>query len=113
MILVEYEIAQADVQEFLDVMALRRRIRIRDGARQWALLRDLENPALWKEVYHVPTWVEYVRHQQRRTQADVAVNDRLFALNRGGQKPTVRRMIERDTVPLRDDMPIKSDPQLP
>ncbi len=113
MILIEYEIAQTDVQAFLDVMSLRRRIRIRDGAQHWVLLRDLENPDLWKEAYHVPTWVEYVRHNQRRTQEDAEISARLLALNKGGKRPGVRRMIERDTVPLRDDMVVKSYPELP
>lgn len=113
MILIEYEIARADVQAFLDAMSQRRRVRIRDGAQHWVLLRDLENPDLWKEAYHVPTWVEYVRHNQRRTQADAEINARLLALNKGGKKPGVRRMIERDTVPLRDDMAIKTYPELP
>src|SRR5690606_22968847 len=44
MIMLTYEIAQEDVNRFLEVMRRRRRIRIRDGARQWTLLRDLENP---------------------------------------------------------------------
>lgn len=111
MIMVDYEIAQQDVQAFLAAMVDRRRIRIRDGARQWALLRDLENPNVWTESYHVPTWVEYVRHNQRRTQADAEVSDRLRALHRGGKPPRVHRMIERQTVPIRDDMPIK-EPQV-
>src|SRR3546814_7001805 len=55
MIMVDYEIAQHDVNVFLSLMAQRRRIRLRDGARQWSLLRDLENPRLWTDGYHVPT----------------------------------------------------------
>src|SRR3546814_18615647 len=88
-------------------MAQRRRIRLRDGARQWSLLRDLENPRIWTEGYHVPTWVEYVRHHQRRTQADADVFEQLQALHRGESPPRVRRMIERQTVPIRDDIPLK------
>lgn len=107
MIMVDYKIAQEDVPEFLAVMTLRRRIRIRDGARQWALLRDLENPETWTESYHVPTWVEYVRHNQRRTQADAEVSQRLFALHQGDNPPQIHRMIERQTVPVHDDMPLK------
>lgn len=112
MVMVDYEIAQKDVQAFLAVMADRRRIRIRDGARQWALLRDLENPSIWSETYHVPTWVEYVRHNQRRTQADAEVSDRLRALHRGQEAPRVHRMIERQTVPISDDMPIKEQVEM-
>jgi MFS family permease len=113
MVMVDYQIAQDDVPAFLEAMAERRRIRIRDGARQWALLRDLENPDIWTETYHVPTWVEYVRHNQRRTQADAEITEKLWALHRGKGRPRVHRMIERQTVPLRDDMPIKDNPDVP
>ncbi len=110
MVMVDYEIAQEDVPLFLSIMTERRRIRIRDGARQWALLRDLENPDFWTEAYHVPTWVEYIRHNQRRTQADAEVWDKLSTLHRGKERPRVHRMIERQTVPVHDDMPLKPDP---
>ncbi len=105
MIMVDYEIAQEDVQEFLATMSLRRRIRIRDGAQQWALLRDLENPDIWTESYHVPTWVEYIRHNERRTNADAEVSDHLMALHKGAKPLRVHRMIERQTVTPHDDMP--------
>ncbi len=107
MIMVDYQIAQEDVPAFLAAMTDRRRIRLRDGAQQWALLRDLETPDIWTETYHVPTWVEYIRHNQRRTQADAEVTERLLALHRGSEKPRVHRMIERQTVPRQDDMPLK------
>lgn len=107
LVMIDYQIAQRDVEQFLAVMRLRRRIRIRDGARQWALLRDLEMPELWTESYHVPTWVDYVRHQERRTKADAEVTERLLVLHRGTAPPRVHRMIERQTVPVQDDMPLK------
>jgi len=112
MIMIDYMIAQDDVPAFLAAMAARRRIRIRDGARQWGLLRDLENPETWTESYHVPTWVEYLRHNQRRTQADAEVTETLTKLHRGPERPRVHRMIERQTVPLGDDMPLKGEPQI-
>jgi MFS family permease len=104
MVMVDYEIAQDDVPEFLAAMSQRRRVRIRDGAQQWALLRDLHQPDHWSESYHVPTWGEYVRHNERRTNADAELSNRLRLLHRGSGSPTVHRMIERQTVPLRDDM---------
>lgn len=113
MIMIDYTIAQDDVPAFLAAMSARRRIRIRDGAGQWALLRDLENPETWTESYHVPTWVEYLRHNQRRTQADAEVTETLNRLHKGPERPRVHRMIERQTVPLGDDMPLKGDPQIP
>jgi len=110
MIMVDYVIAQSDVTAFLAAMNTRRRIRLRDGAQQWALLRDLENPDIWTETYHVPTWVEYVRHHERRTQADAASYERLLELHRGPDLPRVHRMIERQAISLHDDMPLKDKP---
>lgn len=49
MVIVDFTIDEADVPRFLDLMADRRRIRIRDGAGQWTLLRDMENPHMWSE----------------------------------------------------------------
>ena len=34
-------------------------------------------PELWLESYQTPTWIEYVRHHQRRTRADAEVFDRI------------------------------------
>ncbi len=108
MVMVDYEIARSDTQEFLTAMSQRRRVRIRDGAQQWALLRDLHHPDHWSETYHVPTWGEYIRHNERRTNADAALADLLRGLHRGDGPPEVHRMIERQTVPLRDDMRLKA-----
>jgi len=96
-ITIEYRIDDPDIPAFLTEMAERRRIRIRDGARHWTLLRDLEDEALWLERYHVATWVDYVRHNQRRTHADAANTERLLALHKGPRPLNVRRMIERQT----------------
>lgn len=104
-VMVDYEIAQDDVPEFLRLMQERRRIRIRDGARRWSLLRDLERPELWSEKYYVPTWVDYARHLARRTRADDATHQAIRALHRGAEPPKVTRKIERQTVPRHDDAP--------
>jgi MFS family permease len=103
-ILIDYEIDDSDLPEFMALMTERRRIRIRDGARNWNLMRDLENPDIWTESYHVPTWVEYVRHNHRRTQADAEAWDKLLTLHRGDKRPRVHRMIERQTIPPTDDI---------
>ena len=69
-ITIEYVIRQDDIVEFLAAMAERRRIRRRDGARNWRLLRDLADPQLWIERYETPTWLDYVRHNSRMTHHD-------------------------------------------
>lgn len=110
MIMIDYEITEADLPEFLDTMTLRRRIRLRDGARQWVLLRDLEKPHCWTESYHMPTWVDYLRHNHRRTKADAEVNERLSKLNKAPEGIRVHRMIERQTVPQANEMHLKHSP---
>lgn len=96
-ITIEYEIREQDVLEFLAAMAERRRIRRRDGAMNWMLLRDLGNPRVWIERYTTPTWLEYIRHNTRITQDDAAIPQRLRELHHGPGHPVVRRMIERQT----------------
>jgi MFS family permease len=95
-ITIEYRIAAADLPRFFAVMDERKRIRRRDGARHWTLLRDLMEPELWIERYHVATWLDYVRHNQRRTHADTENSREILALHRGGD-PIVHRRIERQT----------------
>ena len=102
---IEYVIREADVLEFLGAMAERRRIRRRDGARNWRVLRDLADPEVWIERYESPTWLDYIRHNSRLTHDDAAVPEHLRALHRGSGPPRVRRMIERQpsalhTVPV-------------
>ena len=101
-----YRIAPENIVEFLNVMDERQRIRRRDGARHWTLLRDLGDPELWMERYHVPTWLDYVRHNQRRTYSDAANSERILALHKGPEAPEIRRMIERRT----GSLPILREP---
>jgi len=105
-ITVEYTIRQEDVLEFLSAMAERRRIRRRDGALGWTLLRDLADPETWIERYETPTWLDYIRLNNRLTQDDAVIPVRLRALHRGPDAPRVRRMIERQT----GSLPTKGEP---
>ncbi len=108
MITVDYDIGESDIPAFLEAMILRRRISKRDGARRWSLLRDLEQPNIWTEKFYVATWVEYIRHNERRTKSDSEVSDTLNILHQGAEPPRVRRMIERQTVPKQADPYIKN-----
>jgi len=100
---VDWRIAEQNVPSFLDAMAERRRIRRRDGARNWVLLRDLSEPDLWVERYHTPTWHDYIRLNTRVTRDDAETLDRLRELHQGEWPPFVRRMIEREARSIRDD----------
>jgi MFS family permease len=96
-ITIEYVIAQDDQAKFLAAMSERRRIRRRDGALNWRLLRDLADPQVWIERYETPTWLDYVRLNNRMTRHYAVIPESLRALHRGPGTPRVRRMIERPT----------------
>lgn len=100
---IQYHINEARLPEFLTLMVERRRVRRRDGARHWSLLRDLQEPEIWIERYDTPTWTENVRHNERLTKADADVADRLRALNTHDERPRVHRMIVRDLDAVLDD----------
>jgi len=93
----EYRIREEDVIEFLAAMSERRRIRRRDGAQSWGLLRDLGDPEIWIERYKAPTWLDLIRYNSRLTREDADIPNRLRALHRGPDGPVVRRMLERQT----------------
>ncbi len=94
---IEYRIPAGSIVPFLAAMSERRRIRRRDGAHGWQLLRDLGESDLWVERYHVSTWLDYVRHNQRRTVADIANSDAIHALHDRPEPPVVHRRLERQT----------------
>lgn len=113
MIMIDWRISPENTDAFLKEMHERRRVRLRDGAQGWSLMRDLEEPDVWVEAYHVPTWTEYLRHNQRRTRVDAENYDRLLKLHHGPERPQVHRMIERRAVMDHHDMPIIEAPKTP
>ena len=100
---IEYRIGEPQLAEFLRLMVERRRIRRRDGARHWSLLRDLERPEMWIERYDTATWTETVRHNERATRADAEIGERLRALGSGDHAPRVHRLLARDLDAVLDD----------
>lgn len=96
-ITIEYRIKNNNLPDFLSTMSERQRVRQRDGARHWTLMRDLSDPEIWTEFYQTATWVEYLRHNQRLTRADAEIGERLRALHAGPDLPLVRRRLIRQT----------------
>lgn len=88
---IEYRIDEENVTAFLAAMAERQRVRRRDGARDWALWQDVEIRQRWVESYRVPTWADYLRHNSRRTMADLEIWEALSQLNAEPRGTVVRR----------------------
>ncbi|MCC6007804.1 MAG: MFS transporter [Rhodobacteraceae bacterium] len=79
-----YRIAPSDTGRFLALMDERRRQRLRDGARHWRLLRDLNEPCLWRERFESRNGADALRHRNRRSAASIALRDQLRALHQDG-----------------------------
>ena len=96
-IMIEYTIREEDTAPFLEAMAERRRIRRRNGARNWTLARDLENPRVLDGDLPPSDLGGVSPAQPGTTYADQVVADRIRALHSGTEPPRVHRMIERPT----------------
>jgi hypothetical protein len=71
------------------------RTRMRNGAFNWSISRDIADRGLWTERYQFPTWGDYLRMRDRFTQADLAVQSEVEAFLRAGTAKHVRRRLER------------------
>ncbi len=87
----EFRIAKDDTVVFLSLMAERKRIRYRNGARGWELVRDISDPELWVERYRVLSWSEYLRHRERLLMHEAEVFKRIRELHKGTEPPLIRR----------------------
>jgi len=76
---IEYRVRANRARAFYTAMLDMEPIRHRTGAYAWSLSRDVGDPELWIERYHIPTWHDYLRQRSRLTAADVALWDRALA----------------------------------
>ena len=86
-------------------------IRQRNGAYGWSIARDIARPDVWKERFHCPTWLDYLRQRSRATQAEREVIGRADAFHEGDEPPQIRRMLERPfgSVRWREDVRDEAD----
>ncbi len=57
---IDYRIDSAQARQFYDLMLKVQRARLRNGAYEWSISRDIANPDLCTERYHCPTWGDYL-----------------------------------------------------
>ena len=90
---IEYQIPRQKWEAFLAAMEIRARIRKRDGAKNWALWQDVSDRTRWIESYRVVDWAEYLRHNNRRTEADRENYDALHTLNASPDGSRIKRYL--------------------
>ena len=94
---IEYLIDPARKAEFLAVMEDSRRSRLRQGALDWQLLHDLQEPGRYVEQITDESWTEHLRRLARTMAADIQLRDRRLAFHVGEEPPKVTRyVIEAD-----------------
>ena len=91
--LVEYRIDPNTAEEFLQTMKELRRIRQRDGAIRWNLLRDTADPQRYIESFVTESWADHLRQHERVTAEDREIEQRAEAFHLGPQPPKTTHLI--------------------
>jgi hypothetical protein len=92
-ITIEYHIDPARSDAFRAVMEETRRVRLSQGAIEWALLHDTAQPDRFVEQIVDESWTEHLRRFGRATAADIALRERRLAFHLGEGPPSVTRYI--------------------
>ena len=94
---IDYVIKPENERTFLAIMAERRKVHLRNGARGWGLARDIVTSQNWTERYYTSTFIETQRMHGRRTVAEAELSQRLRALHSGEGPPRARYSLDRQT----------------
>jgi hypothetical protein len=92
---IDYRVDPAEARRFYEVMLKMQRARLRNGAFDWSIARDIGDPALWTERFHSPTWGDYLRQRSRSTHSDRELQEQADAFHTPGTGSRVRRRLER------------------
>lgn len=106
---IEYRVARHSAQDFHNLMQQVQQARRRNGAYGWSIARDIADPELWTERFHCPTWLDYLRHRNRPTQSERALDRQAVAFHIGPGPVRVRRMLERPSGSMRSKDDMRSD----
>ena len=90
---IDYLIDPLRSHDFHAVMQESRRSRLRQGALEWALLRDIGTPWRYVEQIIDESWTEHLRRFDRVTASDVALRERKLAFHIGDAPPQVHRCV--------------------
>ena len=93
MVTIEYEIDPREEAPFLTAIHEMSGERYRDGAYQWGVYQDAENPARWTEWFLISSWAEHLRQHERTTVHDKDIQEALKAFHIGPESPRVRHLL--------------------
>ena len=94
---IEFQIDPTHSHEFESAMNKVRSIRLRDGAINWELFHDIENPNRYVEMFTSESWTEHLRQHERITKADLAIEQHAISFHTGKDPPHVSHLISENT----------------
>ena len=93
LISIEYNIDPNQAPAFIDAIERLACQRRRDGAIEWGVFQDSEQPELWIESFTASSWVEHLRQHRRITKQDEQLQALVNSFHRGTQPPKVRHLL--------------------
>jgi MFS family permease len=96
---IEYLIDPARSEDFRTLMQESRRSRLRQGALEWVLLRDISQPGRYLEQIVDESWTEHLRRFDRVTASDVSLRERKLAFHLPEAMPVVTRCVVEGPAP--------------
>jgi MFS family permease len=92
---IDYFVDPEEARSFYDAMLKLQGARLRNGAFDWSIARDIAVPSLWTERFLCPTWGDYLRQRSRFTQSDRELQAIADSFSAPGHDRRIRRRLER------------------
>jgi len=92
----EFQIDPTRSEEFESAMNDVRSMILRDGAINWDLFHDIENPSRYVMMFTSESWTEHLRQHERMTKADIATEQRAISFHIGKDSPRISHFISED-----------------
>ena len=93
----EFEIDPTRSHEFESAMNDLRSLLLRDGAINWELFHDVENPSRYVMMFTSESWTEHLRQHERTTKADLAIEEHARSFHMGKDPPRISHFISENT----------------
>jgi MFS family permease/quinol monooxygenase YgiN len=93
---VEYRIDPKTAAQFLEAMKEMKRLRQRDGAIRWNLLRDSADPQRYVEIFVTESWADHLRQHERVTAESREAEQRAGGFHLGPEPPRITHLIAEE-----------------
>jgi MFS family permease len=94
-----YRIPEENYAAFTQAIHELEGARLRDGAIRWGIFRDTADPEQLNETFVMESWLDFLRSRERMTLADQVIRERVWALHRGPEPPSVSHSVWAAEVP--------------